>query len=69
MLLPLPKSSLHLMCNDFKNIMQIIEEDITKFNVRSHFLPFLEEKSHHTRKYAKVIIYVQNRCFFIEVCT
>jgi 16S rRNA A1518/A1519 N6-dimethyltransferase RsmA/KsgA/DIM1 with predicted DNA glycosylase/AP lyase activity len=55
MLLPLPKSSLHLMCNDFKNIMQIIEEDITKFNVRSHFLPFLEEKSHHTRKYAKVV--------------
>uniref|UniRef100_A0A0E0G0D2 rRNA adenine N(6)-methyltransferase n=1 Tax=Oryza nivara TaxID=4536 RepID=A0A0E0G0D2_ORYNI len=35
--------------------LKIIEEDITKFNVRSHFLPFLEEKSHHTRKYAKVV--------------
>uniref|UniRef100_A0A0D3F006 rRNA adenine N(6)-methyltransferase n=1 Tax=Oryza barthii TaxID=65489 RepID=A0A0D3F006_9ORYZ len=35
--------------------LKIIEEDITKFNVRSHLLPFLEEKSHHTRKYAKVV--------------
>ncbi|KAF0935028.1 hypothetical protein E2562_029546 [Oryza meyeriana var. granulata] len=35
--------------------MQIIEEDITKFNVRSHFLPFLEEKSRHSKKYAKVV--------------
>uniref|UniRef100_A0A0D9YLJ0 rRNA adenine N(6)-methyltransferase n=1 Tax=Oryza glumipatula TaxID=40148 RepID=A0A0D9YLJ0_9ORYZ len=35
--------------------LKIIEEDITKFNVRSHFLPFLEEKSHHRRKYAKVV--------------
>uniref|UniRef100_A0A0E0CE43 rRNA adenine N(6)-methyltransferase n=1 Tax=Oryza meridionalis TaxID=40149 RepID=A0A0E0CE43_9ORYZ len=35
--------------------LKIIEEDITKFSVRSHFLPFLEENSHHTRKYAKVV--------------
>ncbi|KAF0935029.1 hypothetical protein E2562_029546 [Oryza meyeriana var. granulata] len=35
--------------------LKIIEEDITKFNVRSHFLPFLEEKSRHSKKYAKVV--------------
>uniref|UniRef100_A0A0D9VBJ5 rRNA adenine N(6)-methyltransferase n=2 Tax=Leersia perrieri TaxID=77586 RepID=A0A0D9VBJ5_9ORYZ len=35
--------------------LKIIEEDITKFNVHSHFLPFLEEKSHHSTKHAKVV--------------
>ncbi|KAL5208446.1 hypothetical protein ABZP36_032881 [Zizania latifolia] len=35
--------------------LKIIGEDITKFNIRSHFIPFLEEKSHHTKKYAKVV--------------
>lgn len=46
------------MCNDFKKLMQIINEDITKFHVHSHFLPFLEEKSHCMKKYAKVSINV-----------
>uniref|UniRef100_A0A0D9VBJ7 rRNA adenine N(6)-methyltransferase n=1 Tax=Leersia perrieri TaxID=77586 RepID=A0A0D9VBJ7_9ORYZ len=36
-------------------VEKIIEEDITKFNVHSHFLPFLEEKSHHSTKHAKVV--------------
>lgn len=35
--------------------LKIIEEDITKFHVNSHFLPILEEKSHCTKKYAKVV--------------
>ncbi|XP_047080648.1 ribosomal RNA small subunit methyltransferase, chloroplastic-like isoform X2 [Lolium rigidum] len=37
------------------NQLKIIEEDITKFHVHSHFLPILEEKSHHKKKYAKVV--------------
>ena len=34
--------------------MQVIEEDITKFHIRSHFLPFMKEKYHNTTKRAKV---------------
>lgn len=35
--------------------LKVIEEDITKFHVHSHFLPILEEKSRGTKKYAKVV--------------
>ncbi|TVU33588.1 hypothetical protein EJB05_25413 [Eragrostis curvula] len=35
--------------------LKIIEEDITKFNIRSHFLPFMKENNHGTEKHAKVV--------------
>ncbi|KAL6848338.1 hypothetical protein ACP4OV_021632 [Aristida adscensionis] len=35
--------------------LKVIEEDITKFHIRSHFLPFMKEKNHATRKHAKVV--------------
>nr|BAJ87906.1 predicted protein [Hordeum vulgare subsp. vulgare] len=35
--------------------LKVIEEDITKFHVHSHFLPILDEKSRGTKKYAKVV--------------
>ncbi|EMS59674.1 Ribosomal RNA small subunit methyltransferase A [Triticum urartu] len=35
--------------------LKVIEEDITKFHVHSHFLPILEEKSRGKKKYAKVV--------------
>jgi hypothetical protein len=35
--------------------MQVIEEDITKFHIRSHFLPF-KEKYHGSEKHAKVVL-------------
>lgn len=47
--------------------MQVIEEDITKFHVHSHFLPILEEKSRGTKKYAKVSIDVWHCLYFIEL--
>ncbi|KAK3155883.1 hypothetical protein QOZ80_2AG0099840 [Eleusine coracana subsp. coracana] len=35
--------------------LKIIEEDITKFHIRSHFLPFMKEKYCGTEKHAKVV--------------
>ncbi|KAG2648161.1 hypothetical protein PVAP13_1NG046300 [Panicum virgatum] len=35
--------------------LKVIEEDITKFHIRSHFLPFMKEKYHNTTKRAKVV--------------
>ncbi|KAK3152019.1 hypothetical protein QOZ80_2BG0153290 [Eleusine coracana subsp. coracana] len=35
--------------------LKIIEEDITKFHIRSHFLPFMKEKYRGTEKHAKVV--------------
>ncbi|KAL6629248.1 hypothetical protein ACP70R_029013 [Stipagrostis hirtigluma subsp. patula] len=35
--------------------LKIIEEDITKFHIRSHFLPFMKEKGHAKQKRAKVV--------------
>ncbi|XP_021314186.1 ribosomal RNA small subunit methyltransferase, chloroplastic isoform X3 [Sorghum bicolor] len=35
--------------------LKVIEEDITKFHIRSHFLPFMKEKYHATKKLAKVV--------------
>ncbi|WVZ78094.1 hypothetical protein U9M48_025859 [Paspalum notatum var. saurae] len=35
--------------------LKVIQEDITKFHIRSHFLPFMKEKCHTTRKHAKVV--------------
>ncbi|KAK8461864.1 hypothetical protein SEVIR_1G106100v4 [Setaria viridis] len=35
--------------------LKIIEEDITKFHIRSHFLPFMKEEYHATKKHAKVV--------------
>ncbi|XP_062224255.1 ribosomal RNA small subunit methyltransferase, chloroplastic [Phragmites australis] len=35
--------------------LKIIEEDITKFHIRSHFLPFMKEKYHATKQHAKVV--------------
>jgi hypothetical protein len=57
------------MYNDFKKLTQIIEEDITKFHVHSHFLPILEEKSHHKKKYAKVCINVWVCLYFTKLFT
>ncbi|AQK60749.1 Ribosomal RNA small subunit methyltransferase chloroplastic [Zea mays] len=34
--------------------LKVIEEDITKFHIRSHFLPFMKEKYGATKKLAKV---------------
>ncbi|XP_021314185.1 ribosomal RNA small subunit methyltransferase, chloroplastic isoform X2 [Sorghum bicolor] len=36
-------------------VEKVIEEDITKFHIRSHFLPFMKEKYHATKKLAKVV--------------
>ncbi|PAN03737.1 hypothetical protein PAHAL_1G018100 [Panicum hallii] len=35
--------------------LKVIEEDITKFHIRSHFLPFMKEKYNDTKKRAKVV--------------
>ncbi|CAL5060656.1 unnamed protein product [Urochloa decumbens] len=35
--------------------LKVIEEDITKFHIRSHFIPFMKEKHHATEKPAKVV--------------
>ncbi|CAL5024340.1 unnamed protein product [Urochloa decumbens] len=35
--------------------LKVIEEDITKFHIRSHFVPFMKEKHHATEKPAKVV--------------
>lgn len=43
-------------------MVQVIEEDITKFHIRSHFLPFMKEKHHATKKHAKV-----NLCSSTEI--
>ncbi|KAJ1277638.1 hypothetical protein BS78_04G018500 [Paspalum vaginatum] len=36
-------------------VEKVIQEDITKFHIRSHFLPFMKEKCHTTTKHAKVV--------------
>ncbi|CAN6271247.1 unnamed protein product [Urochloa humidicola] len=43
--------------------LKVIEEDITKFHIRSHFLPFMVEKNHATQKQAKV---VSNLPFYVS---
>ncbi|CAO2033864.1 unnamed protein product [Urochloa humidicola] len=43
--------------------LKVIEQDITKFHIRSHFLPFMAEKNHATPKQAKVI---SNLPFYIS---
>ncbi|CAN6236956.1 unnamed protein product [Urochloa humidicola] len=43
--------------------LKVIEEDITKFHIRSHFLPFMKEKYHATQKQAKV---VSNLPFYVS---
>ncbi|KAF8677202.1 hypothetical protein HU200_046679 [Digitaria exilis] len=35
--------------------LKVIEEDITKFHIRSHFLPFMNEKYNAAKKHAKVV--------------
>ncbi|CAL4890345.1 unnamed protein product [Urochloa decumbens] len=35
--------------------LKVIEEDITKFHIRYHFIPFMKEKCHATEKPAKVV--------------
>jgi hypothetical protein len=42
-----------VICVD-TGLMQVIEEDITKFNIHSHFLPFMKKKYHGSEKHAKV---------------
>ena len=45
------------------NLVQVIEEDITKFHIRSHFLPFMKEKYHNTTKRAKVNLMPVHRIY------
>jgi 16S rRNA A1518/A1519 N6-dimethyltransferase RsmA/KsgA/DIM1 with predicted DNA glycosylase/AP lyase activity len=51
----------HSICVDNINLVQVIEEDITKFHIRSHFLPFMKEKCHATKKLAKVSLILTHR--------
>jgi glutathionylspermidine synthase len=56
--------TLHSICVDSTNLVQVIEEDITKFHIRSHFLPFMKEKYHATKKLAKVSLMLIHRNIF-----
>jgi len=53
--------TLHSICVDSTNLAQVIEDDITKFHIRSHFLPLMKEKYYATKKLAKVSLMLIRR--------